>query len=147
MRNVCVVAALLAVLLGACSGEMGTQPGSQAAATVDTALGVGTPDRGKFVHTVFFWLKEGTTEEQKAQLLEDCKSLLGSIGSVRFLGAGVPAGTPREVVDNSYDVGLVVHFDDQAGHDLYQDAPAHLQFIERNQEIWERVQVYDTLLR
>jgi hypothetical protein len=49
-------------------------------------------------------------------------------------------------VDNSYGVGLVVHFDDKNGHDFYQDAPAHKDFIARNQAIWERVQVYDLVV-
>ena len=101
----------------------------------------------KFIHTVLFWMKDGTTEEQKQQLIQDCREFLGPISSVRFLAAGMPAMTPRtEVVDNSYGVGLVVHFEDRAGHDLYQEAPKHLEFIERNQAIWERVQVYDIQL-
>jgi hypothetical protein len=98
---------------------------------------------GKFIHTVLFWLKEGTTPEKKQQLIGDCKSLLGAISTVRYIAVGNPAGTPREVVDNSYSVGLVVHFDDKAGHDYYQEAEKHVQFIERNQECWLKVQVYD----
>jgi len=140
------VIVLFAVLLGACSRQSDFEPAQESGGIAETSSEVAAPVRGRFIHTVLFWLKEGTTELQTEQLLDDCKSLLGSISSVRFLGAGVPAGTPRDVVDNSYDVGLIVHFDDQAGHDLYRDAPAHLEFIERNQAIWERVQVYDTLL-
>ena len=51
--------------------------------------------------------------------------------------------TPREVVDNSYDVGLCVVLDDSAGHDVYQVHPLHNEFIARNKENWARVQVYD----
>ena len=98
---------------------------------------------GTFIHTVLFWVNDDVDENGKQQLIEDCKNLLKPISSVKFLAVGPPAGTPREVVDNSYDVGLVVHFEDQAGHDRYQDAEAHLQFIERNQDKWKRVQVYD----
>ena len=98
---------------------------------------------GRFIHTVFFWLNEGTTTSQTEQLLNDCKEYLGAIKTVRYLAVGNPAGTPREVVDNSYGVGLVVHFDNKAGHDYYQEAEEHKKFIERNQSIWKRVQVYD----
>lgn len=98
---------------------------------------------GAFIHTVFFWLNEDVAESGKQQLIDDCKTLLGSISTVRFLAVGPPAGTPREVVDNSYDVGLVVHFVDESGHDVYQGAEAHLEFIERNRDNWKRVQVYD----
>jgi hypothetical protein len=51
--------------------------------------------------------------------------------------------TPREVVDNSYDVGLSVVMDDAAGHDVYQEHPLHKEFIARNKPNWKRVQIYD----
>jgi hypothetical protein len=51
--------------------------------------------------------------------------------------------SPRDVVDNSYGVGLTVVLDNTADHDVYQDHPRHKQFIERNKQHWERVQVYD----
>lgn len=40
--------------------------------------------------------------------------------------------TPREVVDNSYVVGLTVILDDTAGHDVYQEHPLHKDFGARN---------------
>jgi hypothetical protein len=96
-----------------------------------------------FVHTVYFWLHEGTPDAARAQLVHDCRTLLAQVPTVRQIWAGPPAGTPREVVDNSYGCGLTVLFDDRAGHDVYQDHPLHYHFIERNQAIWKRVQVYD----
>lgn len=102
-------------------------------------------DYEEFVHVVFFWLNEDASETQKRQLIDDCQNLLGSIESVTRIEVGVPAGTPREVVDNSYGVGIVIYYDDKEGHDLYQIHEKHDEFIERNHEIWERVQVYDLL--
>ena len=96
-----------------------------------------------FTHLVFFWLKPGTPDSARLQLLADCRTLLPKIPSVRQLSAGVPAMTPREVVDNSYAVGLLVTYDDQAGHDAYQVHPLHKEFAERNKAHWARVQVYD----
>ena len=61
-----------------------------------------------FVHTVYFWLKEGTPAAARDQLVSDCREYLGKIPTVRQLMAGVPAMTPRDVVDNSYGVGLTV---------------------------------------
>ena len=96
-----------------------------------------------FVHTVYFWLKEGTTDAARDQLVTDCREILASVETVRQLWAAPPAQTPRDVVDNSYGVGLTVVFDDRAGHDIYQKHDRHNEFIKRNEAIWERVQVYD----
>ena len=96
-----------------------------------------------FVHTVYFWLKDGTPDAARDQLVRDCRDYLGKIPSVKSLWAGVPAMTPRAVVDNSYGVGLTVVLEDSAGHDVYQAHELHVQFIERNKQHWSRVQIYD----
>ncbi len=96
-----------------------------------------------FIHTVYFWTKPGTPDAARDQLMQDCHVLLAKIPTVRHLWAGVPAQTPREVVDNSYAVGLTVVLDDSAGHDIYQTHDLHLQFIARNKPHWQRVQIYD----
>lgn len=96
-----------------------------------------------FVHTVFFWMNPTVSDTDRKQLVGDCHRYLGECPTVRQIWAGPPAQTPREVVDNSYDVGLTVVFDDKAGHDAYQEAPLHLEFIARNKQHWKRVQIYD----
>ena len=96
-----------------------------------------------FVHTVYFWMNPGVTDAQRRQLVDDCKAYLSKIPSVRHLWAGPPAMTPRDVVDNSYDVGLCVVLDDAAGHDVYQEHALHKEFIARNKPHWKRVQIYD----
>jgi hypothetical protein len=96
-----------------------------------------------FVHTVFFWLKPDAPASAREQLANDCRNYLGKIPTVRQLWAGVPAMTPRDVVDNSYAVGLTVVLEDSAGHDVYQQHDLHMQFIARNKQHWQRVQVYD----
>jgi hypothetical protein len=100
-------------------------------------------DLPMFVHAVYFWMKPGATAEQTAQLANDAKAYLGKIPEVRHIWVGKPAMTPREVVDNSYDVGLLVCLDDVKGHDAYQVAPLHLEFIARNKANWDRVKIYD----
>ena len=96
-----------------------------------------------FVHVVLFWMNEGAPDGAREQLARDCQTYLAKIPTVRQLWAGRPAMTPREVVDNSYDVGLCVVLDDDAGHDVYQVHELHKQFIERNKPHWKRVQIYD----
>ncbi|MBI5832044.1 MAG: Dabb family protein [Armatimonadetes bacterium] len=96
-----------------------------------------------FIHTVYFWLNDDAPAGAAEQIVADCREYLAKIESVRQLWAGLPAMTPRDVVDNSYGVGLTVVFDDAAGHDVYAPHPLHNEFIARNKASWARVQVYD----
>ncbi|MEI6083282.1 MAG: Dabb family protein [Verrucomicrobiota bacterium] len=98
-----------------------------------------------FIHSVYFWLKSDAPASAQRQLLADCREYLAKIPTVRQLWAGVPAMTPRVVVDNSYAVGLTVILDDAAGHDVYQEHPLHKEFGARNKPHWSRVQVYDAV--
>ena len=99
-----------------------------------------------FIHNVFFWLKEGTSQEERASFLKDLKRL-SKINTVRSLFVGTPAGTPRNVVDNSYDFALIVHLDDAKGHDAYQVDPIHDEFVAAQSKVWTKVQVYDILTK
>jgi hypothetical protein len=96
-----------------------------------------------FIHTVYFWMQENAPAAAREQLVNDCRTYLAKIPTVRHLWAGAPAMTPRDVVDNSYAVGLTVVLDDDAGHDVYQVHELHKEFIARNKPNWKRVQVYD----
>ncbi len=96
-----------------------------------------------FTHVVLFWLKDSAPANAKQQLIDDCRNYLGKIAELKFFDVGNPAMTPREVVDNTYSVGLLTVFADQAGHDAYQTDPLHLEFIARNKANWDRVKIYD----
>jgi hypothetical protein len=96
------------------------------------------------VHTVYFWLKEGSPAGERDRLAQSCRELLGKIPTVKHLWAGAPAGTPkREVIDASYDCALTVILADLAAHDVYQEHPLHLEFIARHKGNWKKVQIYD----
>ncbi len=96
------------------------------------------------IHTVFFWLKEDLTAEQKAKFEAGVKSL-STISHVKDCYIGPPAATEkREVVDNSFDLSLICHFDGKAAQDAYQIDPIHLKFVEECKDLWERVIVYDS---
>jgi hypothetical protein len=56
---------------------------------------------------------------------------------------GKPVDTRRDVVENSYSYGLVLVFEDKAGHDDYQKGAPHRRFLEENKEKWDRVLVFD----
>ena len=93
-------------------------------------------------HCVFFWLKEGTTVGDKSLFERELASLVG-IPGVLDGSFGVPASTDRPVVNRSYSYGLMVKFNDLAGHDAYQVDPIHKEFLKNCSHLWTQVQVYD----
>lgn len=99
-----------------------------------------------FVHTVYFWLKEGTTEADKADFEKGLAKLV-TIPTIQTSFFGTPAMTPRDVVDNSYGYGLTLLFKNRADQDSYQVDPDHDVFIAAHKHLWERVQVYDYLVK
>jgi hypothetical protein len=97
-----------------------------------------------FFHAVYFYPRQSAQPGDADALAAGCRAL-ADIPGITYFAVGLPAGTPREVVDNTYAVGLLVAFDDAAGHDVYQDHPIHLAFIAAHKHLWSRVQVYDTV--
>ena len=80
-----------------------------------------------FVHHVHFWLNN---KEDRAKLIEGLYSL-GPITHIRNIHVGVPADTNRDVIDRSYDVSLLLLFDDLEAEEAYQHDPIHLVFVEK----------------
>ncbi|MCS7019575.1 MAG: Dabb family protein [Cytophagales bacterium] len=103
------------------------------------------PAKGKFLHVVYVWLKPDLTA-QEIRAFESGMQALKKIKTVKSLHIGKPAGTQREVVDNSYSYVIVIYFNNAQGHDAYQTDPIHQQFVEKHRAKWTRVQVYDALL-
>ena len=127
MRNVLIAAAATA-LIGA--GSL----------TFDSAQ----KDENLFVHSVYFWLKDDVSAESRDTFITVLRGL-EQIKSVQALELGVAAGTPRAVVDNSYDVALLVYFDDVAGHDLYQADPIHKDAIDVFEDWIADIKIYDAV--
>ncbi|MDB5003364.1 MAG: Dabb family protein [Mucilaginibacter sp.] len=74
------------------------------------------------VHQVYFWLNN------KADLpkLVEGLNVMVPITSIRDIHIGIPAATEeRDVIENSYDVSLLVTFNNIADHDHYQVDPLH----------------------
>lgn len=99
---------------------------------------------GKFAHHVFFWLKEPDNAEHREQFLSALREMK-KIPTIQASYIGKPAGTPRDVVDNSWTFDWLVTFKDKAGWQIYNDHPIHKEFIEKAGDLWERVLVYDTV--
>lgn len=93
-------------------------------------------------HHVLFWLKAGTTEEQKIAFRKSLQTL-ENIEIVKFFHVGTPAAIERAVVDTSYTFSLILLFDDLAAHDIYQVHPLHQAFLDEFRILFEKVCIYD----
>ncbi|MCK4920560.1 MAG: Dabb family protein [Bacteroidales bacterium] len=96
-----------------------------------------------FIHTVFFWLKEDVTDDQR-KLFESGMNNLGKVSTIGKYYIATPADTDREVIDNSYDYAWIVHFKDVVDQASYQSDSLHLEFIDKYNALWEKVMVYDS---
>lgn len=96
-----------------------------------------------FTHHVFFWLKEGITQEEISKFEKGVKSLL-DVEHVVSAHIGKPASTDRPVIDRTYSYSLLLIFEDKAGHDAYQPHPIHKKFVEDCSPLWTRVLIYDS---
>lgn len=96
-----------------------------------------------FVHVVNFWLKPGLSEADIKKFEEGVQSL-SAIESLVMFNVGKPAVTDRPVIDRSYSYCELTVFNDAAGHDIYQQHPIHLAFVENCKHLWEKVWIYDS---
>lgn len=98
-----------------------------------------------FTHTVLFWLSEPENTSHQSLMESALEELIKNCEFPTTGHAGKPAGTPREVVDGSYQYSLLFTFDSKESQDKYQVEPAHEVFIEKCKHIWNRVQVFDSV--
>lgn len=96
-----------------------------------------------FSHAVIFWTKDGV-ENATDRLVDGINQYLKPIPGVEGFHVGRMASSHRDVVDQSYQVGLHILFKDKPAQDAYQDHPMHIEFVEKVfKEVADRVIVYD----
>lgn len=99
---------------------------------------------GMLQHTVYFYLNEDVTEEEKEQFEDGLAELL-SIEEVFKSAIGVPGSTPeREVTDNTFGYSIFTWFETMDDYEVYAEHPDHLDFIEEYNHLWADVKVYDS---
>lgn len=98
----------------------------------------------KFIHHVYFWLKNADSKEDRAKLIEGLKKL-SKVKTIKTFHIGQPADTNRDVIDHSYAISWFTIFDNAADQQSYQTDPIHLKFIEECSSVWSKVIVYDTV--
>lgn len=94
------------------------------------------------IHNVFVWLKDNLDSQELARFEQGLNALVND-APAKSGYYGKPSGTDRDVIENSYSYGLVLVFDNLAGHDAYQTGAVHQKFVDDHASKWERIVVYD----
>ena len=95
-----------------------------------------------FIHSVYFWLNKEATPSDHLKF-EETLNMLKKIRGVKKLYVLKPANTPRDVVDNSYDFALIIHFKNREAQNAYQVDPIHQQAVDIMRPLIDRFVVYD----
>ena len=98
----------------------------------------------KFIHHVYFWLKNAGSKEDRAKLMEGLHKL-AKVKTIKMVHIGQPADTNRDVIDHSYAFSWFTMFDNAADQASYQVDPIHLKFVEDYSHLWSKVIVYDSV--
>ena len=99
------------------------------------------------VHVVVCWLKSPGDEAGRQKLIDVSRSFDGIPGVVT-VAAGRAIGSDRPVVDDSFDVAIVMAFRDEAALRAYNDHPAHKKAVEKTlKPLVGKMVIYDFIDR
>ena len=95
------------------------------------------------VHTVFLWLQQ-PSDAQHRQRLVSASDRLRSIPGVVDIRFGEVIESERDIVDDSFDVGIYFYFDDVAAMNAYLVHPLHKAVVEQEiKPLVKRIVVHD----
>ena len=86
--------------------------------------GLGARQDGALQHVVLIWLKDAGNAQQQAKIIEVSKSFR-DIPGVLDVQAGKAVASDRGIVDDSFDVGILVVVPDERRLREYLDHPIH----------------------
>ncbi|MFM2178206.1 MAG: hypothetical protein RL015_2304 [Verrucomicrobiota bacterium] len=109
-------------------------------------LGYAVTAKGKVEHVVLVWLKKPGDAADRAKVVAAAKKFQAVIREIQHLSVGQPLPSERPVVDDSFDVGLVMRFANAQDLSTYEKHPVHVQAVkEILQPIAKKLLVYDVL--
>ena len=97
--------------------------------------------KNTFVHHVLFWLNDKADRQKFVDGLQQ----LTAIASIRDIHTGITTDTHGGPIDDSYDVSLLILFNNQADHDLYDADPIHQDFIAQYGKLCSKLAAYDSI--
>jgi len=98
-----------------------------------------------FTHVVYFYLNNPDNLKDRTAFETSLKKFLVNSEYAQTKFIGIPAKTPRDVVDNEYTYTLILTFPSKEIQHKYQEEPAHQVFIEESSHLWNKVKVYDSV--
>ena len=106
---------------------------------------LGSRHDGALQHVVLIWLKDAGNAEQRAKIIEGSKAFR-DIPGVLDVQAGKAGASERDIVDDSFDVGILVVVPDERrlaeylAHPIHQRAKSDVLM-----PLVEKILVYDIL--
>lgn len=103
--------------------------------------------RGEIEHIVFVWLSRPGNRDDKRALIDATHQLRDTTGLIRTVRYGGPLPSGRDVVDDSFDIALLMRFADRRNLARFERNEAHKQAVrEVLHPLAARVLIYDVLL-
>lgn len=94
-------------------------------------------------HVVLCWLKEPGNTDAAAEVIRVSRELRDIPGVLRLV-AGPPLTSDRPIVDDSFDVGIVMSFASPEALAAYVNHPEHVKRVkEKLQPLCGRIQIHD----
>jgi hypothetical protein len=118
---------LLALIAGACAAPSSPPPG--------------------VLHVVICWLNDPADPEARRRVIEASRAF-ERIPGVRRVSAGEPLPSARPLVDDSFDVGILMEFESRQALAAYLRHPEHVRATrEVLRPLTARIVVYDIVPR
>ena len=103
--------------------------------------------RGQIKHAVYVWLNRPGNAKDRAALGAATEELRKSTGLIRSYEVGRPVPSRRPVVDDSFDLAIIMRFENRRALAAYENHPAHQRAKkEVLQPLARKVLIYDTVL-
>mgnify|MGYP000896378926 CR=1 FL=1 len=97
----------------------------------------------RIVHVVLTWLNEPTNEKHRNMVIKASEEFL-KIPGVLDVGVGRPLMSDRDIVDDSFDVGIFLTFKTEEDLQAYIDHPDHQATVKLIlKPLVKKIKVYD----
>jgi heme-degrading monooxygenase HmoA len=104
---------------------------------------VSAEENKKITHVVMVWLKEPGNEQQRAEFIKASEQLNDLPGIVNR-HVGVVRSSDRIIVNDTFDVAVIVTMESEAALKAYLNNPKHKKILkEKIKPLTNRVVVYD----